>query len=133
MGGEKRIWTVGYGNKTLPQLAELLRRSRVEAVVDVRAFPTSKREEFKKEELERSLPSLGLSYSHLPELGGYRRGGYRRFMRTEEFARGMEKLEKLAERRRVCVMCVEPLSSICHRRFVAEELRKRGWVVVELE
>lgn len=133
MGGERRIWTVGYGDKSLPQLAELLRRSGVEMVVDIRAFPTSRREEFRKEELERSLPRRGLSYLHLPELGGYRRGGYRKFMGTREFAEGMEKLERLAEGRRVCLMCVEPPSSACHRRFVAEELRRRGWTVVELE
>lgn len=123
---------MGYGNKSLEQLVELLRQEGVEMVVDVRAFPTSRREEFRKEELERSLPPRGLSYLHLPELGGYRRGGYRKFMRTEEFARGMERLERLAERQRVCVMCVEPPSSACHRRFVAEELRRRGWTVVEL-
>jgi uncharacterized protein (DUF488 family) len=131
--GGKKVWMVGYGNKTLPQLVELLRRSGVERVVDIRAFPTSKREEFRKEELERSLPRHGLSYLHLPELGGYRKGGYRKFMLTEEFSRGMERLEELAGREKACVMCVEPLSSLCHRRFVAEELRRRGWAVVELE
>jgi len=123
---------VGYGNKTLPQLVELLRRSGVKRLVDIRAFPTSKREEFRKEELEKALPRLGLSYLHLPELGGYRKGGYRKFMLTEEFSRGVKRLEELAKRERVCVMCVEPLSSLCHRRFVAEELRRRGWAVLEL-
>jgi len=124
---------VGYGNKTFPQLVELLRRHGVEVVVDLRAFPTSKREEFRKEELEKALPRHGLSYVHLPELGGYRKGGYRKFMETEEFSRGMERLEELAGKRRACLMCVEPRSSFCHRRFVAEELRRRGWEVEELE
>ncbi|MEM0358878.1 MAG: DUF488 domain-containing protein [Candidatus Hadarchaeales archaeon] len=133
MGEGKKIWAVGYGNKSLKQLVELLHRSGVEEVVDIRAFPTSKREEFKKEELEKNLPLHGLSYFHLPELGGYRKGGYLKFMKTKEFSLGMEKLERRAREKKVCLMCVEPLSSICHRRFVIEELKRRGWKVVELE
>ncbi|HDN74204.1 MAG TPA: DUF488 family protein, partial [Archaeoglobus sp.] len=44
---EKVVYTMGYGGREFDEFVELLRFYGVEVVVDVRRFPTSKREEYK--------------------------------------------------------------------------------------
>lgn len=125
------IYTIGYGNHKLEDFIGLLKHFKIELVVDVRRFPTSKWPEFVKETLEKSLLSSGIGYVHLRELGGYRRG-YEIYMRTPEFRDGLEKLEELARDRSTAVMCVESHPSGCHRRFIARELQRKGWKVIHI-
>lgn len=104
----------------------------MELVVDVRAFPTSKWPEFVKENLEVTLPPKGIDYVHIRELGGYRRGGYEAYMRSEEFKLGLKRLKELARKKVAALMCVEAYPSGCHRRFIAKRLRGQGWEVVHI-
>lgn len=110
----------------------LLKRLKIELVADVRSFPTSKWPEFVKENLQKVLPANGIDYIHLRELGGYRRGGYRAYMRTDDFKLGLKKLMQLARERPTVIMCVESNPSACHRRFIANGLRRRRWEVVHI-
>ena len=111
----------------------LLKHMGIEAVVDVRRFPTSRFEYFRKDELARLLPGAGIDYSYLgSELGGYRRGGYQAFLSTEDFKRGVEKLEGVARERKTAILCAERFPWRCHRRFISIELEKRGWRVVHI-
>lgn len=127
-----RIFTIGYGNRKFEDFVGVLKRHRVKLVVDVRSFPTSKWPEFTRESLEQLLPGKGIAYVHLKELGGYRRGGYERYMLTEDFERGFKRLVELAKRRRAALMCVELNPKGCHRRFIAKRLKDEGWEVVHL-
>ena len=111
----------------------MLKHLGVEMVVDVRRFPTSRFEYFRREELARSLPERGIDYLYLgKELGGYRKGGYRSFLVSEEFKRGLERLEKLASQGKIAVICAERLPWRCHRRFIGLELERRGWRVIHV-
>ena len=117
----------------MEEFVALLKHLGVEIVVDVRRFPTSKFEHFRKEELARSLPEMGIDYLYLgKELGGYRKGGYQSFLATEEFKRGLERLEKLAREGKTAVICAERLPWRCHRRFIGMELERRGWQVIHV-
>jgi len=127
-----KIYTIGYGNRKFEDFVSLLRRFNIELVVDVRAFPTSKWPEFVKENLQKALPAHSIGYIHLRELGGYRRGGYEAYMRTDDFKGGLEKLMQLARERPSVVMYVESSPSACHRRFIARRLRRRRWEVVHI-
>jgi len=127
-----KIYTIGYSNRKFDDFVSLLKRFNIERVVDVRAFPTSKWPEFVKENLQEALPAHGIDYVHLRELGGYRRGGYEAYMRTNDFKRGLEKLMQLARERPSVVMCVESSPSACHRRFITRRLRRRRWEVVHI-
>jgi uncharacterized protein (DUF488 family) len=70
------IWTIGHSNRSLATFLELLNDHGIEALVDVRSFPTSKIEHFKKEQMEKWLPKHGVEYLWFgKELGGYRHGG----------------------------------------------------------
>ncbi|MEM2998202.1 MAG: DUF488 domain-containing protein, partial [Thermoproteota archaeon] len=47
-------------------------------------------------------------------------------METSLFKKGVERLLELARDRRVCLMCLETDPKYCHRRFIAQYLRKKG-------
>ena len=55
--------------------------------------------------------------------------GYADHMASEEFARGLERLEAWARERSVAVMCAEAPWWRCHRRLLADTLLVRGWEV----
>jgi uncharacterized protein (DUF488 family) len=82
----------------------------VTQVADLRLYPGSRRVPgFARSELARELPSQGLSYVHLPELGGRRRPtgaspnsgwrtdgfrAYADYMATPDFAAGLRDCER---------------------------------------
>jgi uncharacterized protein (DUF488 family) len=55
--------------------------------------------------------------------------GYADHMASEEFARGLARLETWARDRSVAVMCAEAPWWRCHRRLLADALVVRGWSV----
>jgi uncharacterized protein (DUF488 family) len=132
----------------LAELVALLHAHAVEQLADVRAYPSSKRmPRFNREGLSRELPAHGITYVHLPQLGGRRaplphsgnRGwrasgfrGYADHMTSAEFAAGLDALEALAARRTTAMMCAEALWWRCHRRLVSDALTVRGWDVVHV-
>ncbi|MEM2508920.1 MAG: DUF488 family protein, partial [Candidatus Thermoplasmatota archaeon] len=48
----KVIFSIGHSNRSKEEFLELLRKYEIEAIADVRRFPTSKFEIYKKENLE---------------------------------------------------------------------------------
>lgn len=110
----------------------MLEAYQIEAIADVRRFPTSKHKHFKQENLKASLNRSGIEYHHVTELGGYRKGGYKKYMETEDFEKGLLFVDKLATSKRVAIMCAELLFFRCHRRFIADALKLRGHTVIHI-
>ena len=125
------IYTLGHSTRSLEDFIALLKELGVEAVADVRRFPRSRHNpQFGRETLEQALAAEGIEYHWLGEnLGGYRSGGYEAYTESESFREGLRKLEALAGRKKTAVMCAEKLWFRCHRRFIADELVKKGWEV----
>jgi len=91
------IWTIEHSIRTINEFLELLEEYGIQTVVDVRRFPTSKIEHFKKEQMEKWVQKHELDYFWLgKELGGYRHGGYKRYMRTKLFRTGIAQLLEIA-------------------------------------
>jgi len=133
VNGGEAIYSLGTGTRTPSEFLNLLRSFDVEMVVDVRRSPRSRFQHFEREELARLLEAGGFDYVYLgQELGGYRSGGYKDYLDTEEFKRGLERLEQLARVRRVAVVCAERLTWRCHRRFIGWELERDGWQVIHI-
>ncbi len=132
--GSRVVYTVGHSNRSLEEFLSLLEEYGVEVVVDVRRWPvSSKYPHFNSESLRKSLENRGYGYVWLGrELGGYREGGYERYMGTEDFKSGLKALEELALRRVVAVLCAERLWFRCHRRFIADALVRDGFRVVHI-
>jgi uncharacterized protein (DUF488 family) len=103
-----RIWTIGHSTRAIDEFIPLLKENQIKLLVDVRAFPGSKRyPQFNKEALAKSLNAQGIRYEHFPELGGKRKSkpdsrntawrnssfrGYADYMETEQFQKGVERL-----------------------------------------
>jgi uncharacterized protein (DUF488 family) len=96
---------------------------------------------FARSALEQSLPGRGISYRHMPELGGLRKPkvdstnlgwrnvsfrGYADYMQTDAFRDALAGLEGLATTKRVAVMCAEAVPWRCHRSLIADALLVDG-------
>jgi uncharacterized protein (DUF488 family) len=128
------IYTVGHSTRTLKELLHLLKNYGIEAVVDVRRFPGSRKfPHFKREFLEDYLERNGIEYYWLGDLlGGYREGGYEKYMESEDFREGIKELLEIVQKRRTTIMCAELLWFRCHRRFISDELLKLGHRVLHI-
>ncbi|MEM2337041.1 MAG: DUF488 domain-containing protein [Candidatus Bathyarchaeia archaeon] len=133
MSNEITVWTIGHSDRNLNVFLELLKEHDIHVLVDVRRFPTSKVEHFKRENMEKWLSEHGIEYVWLgKELGGYRKGGYKKHMQTKLFKEGVKKLVKIAAQKKTCVMCMEPNPKHCHRRFIAAYLERQGVRVMHI-
>ncbi|MBC7189059.1 DUF488 domain-containing protein, partial [Candidatus Aerophobetes bacterium] len=128
-----KIYTLGTSTRKLEEFIRVLKFYNIQAVVDVRRFPTSKWEHFKKENISLSLKRERIKYFYLGrELGGYRKGGYEEYLKTLDFQKGLEMLEKIASNLNSAILCAERLPWRCHRIFIAEKLQEKGWRVIHI-
>ena len=111
-------------------------------LVDVRAFPASRRHpQYNGPELASLLLASGISYSHVPELGGrrkpkkdshnslWRNEGFRAYadyMETPRFASALEDLLVLAAAEATAIMCAEAVPWRCHRSLISDAAVARG-------
>lgn len=131
---EKIIYTVGTSNRSLEEFIDILKTYKIKTLIDVRSYPGSKKfPHFNKENLEEILKKEGFEYIHLgKELGGFRKGGYEAHMKTEDFKRGIEKVEEIAMKDTAVFFCAEKLFFRCHRRFIADVLSEKSWRVFHI-
>jgi len=133
------LYTIGHSTRTLDELIEVLRAHEIETLVDIRAFPASRRlPHFNRESLEQNLPAAGIGYVWMKALGGYRKKllgespnialrnqsfrNYADYMLTPEFEHAALELITLAEHSRTAYMCAERLYFQCHRMLVSDWL-----------
>lgn len=129
----KKIYTIGSSNRSRQEFINLLKAYKIEALLDVRRFPKSRFPHFEKENLSGNLDKEGFEYFWFgKELGGYRKGGYEKYLDSEEFKKGLSKIEEIAEKKSSCIMCAERFPWKCHRRFIAQALEKNGWRVIHI-
>jgi uncharacterized protein (DUF488 family) len=125
----KKIYTLGTSRRSEEDFIEILLFYDIKSVIDVRRFPKSKLQIFNKEYLQNLLKKEGISYVFLGvELGGFRKGGYEAYTKTEDFKHGIDKLEESANNNAV-IICAERFPWKCHRRWIARELHRREWIV----
>ena len=130
---QSRIFTIGHSTRNFGEFVEILRCHCVLALVDVRHYPRSRRNpQFDKNNLEIELPESGIQHYWIEELGGFRPGGYEKYMNSEDFKLGLDKLVIIAEKTRTTIMCAELLWFKCHRGLIASLLTKTGWDVIHI-
>src|SRR5512132_1459137 len=144
-----RIWTIGHSTRAIDEFISLLEENEIKLLVDVRAWPGSKRyPQFNKDALAESLNAQGIRYEHFPELGGKRKSkpdsrntawrnasfrGYADYMETEQFQKGIERLlDVAAEAGPTAIMCAEAVWWRCHRSLIADYLKATGWKVIHI-
>jgi uncharacterized protein (DUF488 family) len=127
------IYTLGTSTHTKEEFIELLNSYHIETVVDVRSYPQSRFEHFKKENLQGILKEAGLNYVYLgKELGGFRKSGYLSYTKSFSYQEGISHLEQIGRERTTTFICAERFPWKCHRRFIASTLEERGWSVVHI-
>lgn len=127
-----KIYTIGHSTRSLEEFLNILKLFRVEIVIDVRRFPSSKKFPwFNKESLKKELEKNKIRYLHFPELGGYRKEGYETFSKTKDFFDAIEKMLKIINKNSV-ILCSEFKWWKCHRRYIAAYLAKLGYTVIHI-
>lgn len=131
---KKEIYTIGTSNRYIEEFIDILKHYRIKSAIDVRSYPKSKRfVHFNRVALSEMLNHIGIEYIYLGrELGGFRQKGYLNHMNTEEFKRGIKAIEDFALKKSTIFFCCEKLFFKCHRRFISDELVKRGWKVIHI-
>lgn len=126
----KKIYTLGTDRRTEEDFIEILFAYNIQSLIDVRRFPESKIPIFRRENIEPLLRREELGYHFLgEELGGFRKGGYIAYTLTDDFIKGIALLESFALQKTSVIICAERFPWKCHRKWIARELRKRGWEV----
>lgn len=132
---EKAIYTAGYEGKTVDEFLNLLMRSGIQRLIDVRYNPISRRYGFHKSTLKRLCNSLEIDYHHLPGLGisGTARTGlnsmdsylalfkeYRCGLtnRREDLFTAVSLLKAVPS----VLVCMEANPECCHRNVLAQHL-----------
>jgi uncharacterized protein (DUF488 family) len=148
--GKAGICTIGYEGRSLEAYLNLLLKSGVTVLCDVRRNPLSRKYGFSKGTLSSSCAGVGIRYEHLPELGidGQRRreletqadydalfADYKR----DDLPKQQRALKQITawvnKGERVALTCYESLPRQCHRHCVAEALERiadRDWCVEHL-
>ena len=144
------LYTIGHSTRSLDELIAALQAHQIEALVDIRAFPMSRRlPQFNRESLEYSLLAKGIRYVWMKALGGYRKAileespniglrndsfrNYADYMLTPEFEEAVAELIKLAETSRTAYMCAERVYFRCHRMLVSDWLVAHGHEVLHID
>ena len=141
----RKVYTIGFTKKSASEFFGLLKESGAKRVVDVRLNNVSQLAGFaKRGDLEYFLRQIcRMDYVHRPDLAPTQEmlDAYRKEHRDwatyeREFLALMDE-RRIAKRgiKRIianaCLLCSEDVSDYCHRRLVAEYLR-RHWGDVEI-
>ena len=144
------LYTIGHSTRIIDELIAALRAHEIQTLVDIRAFPMSRRlPQFNRESLEKSLPEAGIRYLWRKALGGYRKKvlyespnialrndsfrNYADYMLTAEFEQAIAELVALAEHSRTAYMCAERVYFRCHRMLVSDWLVAHGHEVLHID
>lgn len=144
------LYTIGHSTRSLDDLIETLRAHEIKILVDIRAFPASRRlPQFNRESLAERLPGAGIRYVWMKALGGYRKKivdesphialrndsfrNYADYMLTAEFEHVVRELIGLAEESPTVYMCAERVYFQCHRMLVSDWLVAHGHEVLHID
>ncbi len=123
------------------RFAAMRQDAAVTAVADVRSMPNSRWFPwFSQKALAAQLNGIGIAYTAMGDtLGGRPRDGklyregvadYEAMANEPEFRAGLDRLQEIMARSRVCLMCAEREPLDCHRcLLVARRLAERGLAV----
>lgn len=132
-----RVWTIGYERTGVPDFVAALKAAKIKTLVDVREIANSRRAGFSKKVLAASLAEAGIGYMHMKPLGtpkagreAARRGDSKTMHRIfearlaePESQLALAETAALADKGRICLMCLEHDWRECHRNIVAQHLQ----------
>lgn len=143
------IYTIGHSTRAQEEFLALLRAHGIARLVDIRAFPASRRHpQFNRESMAGWLGEAGIEYVWEKELGGRRGKGlpdspnkglrndsfrnYADYMLTPAFVEAAGRVVALAAERPNAIMCAEAVYFQCHRMLVSDWLTAHGHEVLHI-
>lgn len=140
------VYTVGHSTRELAEFTALLQAHAIELLVDIRAFPMSRRlPHFNRERLELWLPDAGIGYRWMKGLGGRRKKTlaesphvalrndsfrhYADYMLSPEFHNAAREVTQSAAQQPTAIMCAEKMWFQCHRMLVSDHFVAQGHTV----
>jgi uncharacterized protein (DUF488 family) len=144
------FYTIGHSTRTFDELTSALHAHNIKTLVDIRAFPVSRRlPQFNRDSLEQTLPAAGIRYVWMKALGGYRKAvldespnialrndsfrNYADYMLTPEFENAIAEVIRLAGAAPTAYMCAERVYFRCHRMLVSDWLVSHGHEVLHID
>lgn len=139
------IYTIGHSTHSIEEFISILKKYKIEVLVDVRSYPGSKYvPQFNKENMKSWVIENGIEYIHMSELGGRRKKNeeidesliegwrkapfrnYAAYTFTDEYDKAIDKVIEMAKSARVCYMCSEAVPWRCHRLLISNTLVSKG-------
>jgi uncharacterized protein (DUF488 family) len=138
------VFTVGYEGMMLDGLLDLLLRTGVKRLIDVRCNPVARRFGFHKSTIERHCRDVAIQYTHVPELGipSSKRANLddkesynRLFDYYEEkilpaHRESVKMVSSLVRKAPSALMCMEADAKCCHRTRLAAAVAKETNLIV---
>lgn len=141
-----KIYTIGYGNRSIHTFIQLLTKYQINILIDVRTTPFSRYQpDFRNRNLELHLINSSIRYLYLgSELGGkpsdpscYTNGAidYTKVSSKLFFLKGIEEIRTLnSEGFTIAVMCAEQSPARCHRKLlIGEYLEEQGYEILHVD
>ncbi|MDA8134495.1 MAG: DUF488 domain-containing protein [Desulfobacteraceae bacterium] len=133
------IYTIGYEGLNEKIFMACLKRFKISFLADVRERPLSRKKGFSKTAMMEMLESENIQYKNFRELGSskemrddlHKNKNYSSFFSTYKKMIGTQQnqidelLEIIHQGHNVALLCFEKDADKCHRKIVAEEIKKR--------
>ncbi len=145
------IYTIGHSTRELADFSRVLQAHHIRTLVDIRAFPASRRyPHFNRESLDLWLPQIGCEYVWERDLGGHRKQqmpkeqspnialrnesfrNYADYMLSPDFQAAVQRVVEHAARANTAIMCAESVYFRCHRMLVSDYLVSQGHSVLHI-
>ncbi|BAQ10099.1 HhH-GPD domain protein [Bacillus sp. OxB-1] len=145
------LFTIGHSTHSEEEFLKLLLDSKIQRLVDVRAFPGSRKfPQFSQDQMQVWLPEKGITYAHHRQLGGRRNKSktvdatvnagwnnrsfhnYADYMLEEEFLTALRQLQEEAATERTAICCSERHPARCHRLLISNWLTLNGWTLTHI-
>lgn len=133
-GEGAEIYTIGYERRDGEDLIAALRDAGVDALVDVREKPMSRKPDFRGKALKALCEDAGIQYLPMPSLGSTgelrdqlrETGDFGRFRKrftalaNRSMRKPLSELAHLAKQQSIALLCYERCHEECHRSILAD-------------
>lgn len=139
------LFTSGYEGETITAFISKLSKQQIDAIIDIRENPFSRKPGFSKDALQQQLRQAGIDYFHFQELGTPKplrhfladKQDYDAFFQQykaflPEFRDSVDDIIDMGSDKRICLLCFEKDPHYCHRKVVAEYIKEYAGKQVEV-
>lgn len=140
---DKKIYTIGFGNRRVDQLVGILQEFNIRVLVDARLGLTAESREVLRQALEEE--NMEYHWAGRP-LGGNRISmpgsintaldnelrGFADYMASQDFQIGLRQLIGIAGKRPAVMLFATRLPDKCHRKLIADALMMKGFSVTHI-